>query len=301
MKLVKKIIKVVLFAILSLIIIFVLDYIRINIRYFITKNNYNEVFKVYGNRNKYVPQGLTYSSSYDVVLQTSYSSDVSKVFITDFKKNKLVKELKLINRDGSNSTKHVGGIATDNNKVWISNDYELDVYDLSEMFNTSKDSIKPIEEIKLPIRGDFCYYADGVLWIGEFYLKPFYDVEGGVPKLNGYKLDSDIDYNKPDYSLSLPKAVQGMVVFPNGEVGFTQSFTYLVNSNLSIYKDNLFDGKSFNKKNKIKTIKLPPMAEGMFYRDGYLYILFESSTDKYSLADPKMDRVIRYDVKKIIK
>ena len=301
MKLVKKIIKVVLFAILSLIIIFVLDYIRINIRYFITKNNYNEVFKVYGNRNKYVPQGLTYSSSYDVVLQTSYSSDVSKVFITDFKKNKLVKELKLINKDGSNSTKHVGGIATDNNKVWISNDYELDVYDLSEMFNTSKDSIQPIEEIKLPIRGDFCYYADGVLWIGEFYLKPFYDVEGGVPKLNGYKLDSDIDYNKPDYSLSLPKAVQGMVVFPNGEVGFTQSFTYLVNSNLSIYKDNLFDGKSFNKKNKIKTIKLPPMAEGMFYRDGYLYILFESSTDKYSLADPKMDRVIRYDVKKIIK
>ena len=301
MKLVKKIIKVVLFAILSLIIIFVLDYIRINIRYFITKNNYNEVFKVYGNRNKYVPQGLTYSSSYDVVLQTSYSSDVSKVFITDFKKNKLVKELKLINRDGSNSTKHVGGIATDNNKVWISNDYELDVYDLSEMFNTSKDSIQPIEEIKLPIRGDFCYYADGVLWIGEFYLKPFYDVEGGVPKLNGYKLDSDIDYNKPDYSLSLPKAVQGMVVFPNGEVGFTQSFTYLVNSNLSIYKDDLFDGKSFNKKNKIKTIKLPPMAEGMFYRDGYLYILFESSTDKYSLADPKMDRVIRYDVKKIIK
>ena len=301
MKLVKKIIKVVLFAILSLIIIFVLDYIRINIRYFITKNNYNEVFKVYGNRNKYVPQGLTYSSSYDVVLQTSYSSDVSKVFITDFKKNKLVKELKLINKDGSNSTKHVGGIATDNNKVWISNDYELDVYDLSEMFNTSKDSIQPIEEIKLPIRGDFCYYADGVLWIGEFYLKPFYDVEGGVPKLNGYKLDSDIDYNKPDYSLSLPKAVQGMVVFPNGEVGFTQSFTYLVNSNLSIYKDDLFDGKSFNKKNKIKTIKLPPMAEGMFYRDGYLYILFESSTDKYSLADPKMDRVIRYDVKKIIK
>ena len=301
MKLVKKIIKLFLFAILSLLIVFVLDYIRINIRYFITRNNYNEVFKVYGNSNKSVPQGLTYSSGYDVVLQTSYSSDVSKVFITDFKKNKLVKELKLINKDGSKSTKHVGGIATDNDKVWISNDYELDVYDLSEMINTSKDSIQPIEEIKLPIRGDFCYYTDDVLWIGEFYLKPFYDVEGGVPKLNGYKLDKEIDYNKPDYSLSLPKAVQGMVVFPSGEVGFTQSFTYLVNSNLSIYKDELFTGKSFNKKNKIKTIKLPPMAEGMFYRDGYLYVLFESSTDKYSLADPKMDRVIRYDVKKIIK
>lgn len=289
--------KVFILVILGLLLIFIIDYIRINIRYFVTRSNYEETFKVYGNRNKYVPQGLSYSKKYNIVLQTSYSKDVSKVFVIDFKSGKLIKDLKLINKDGTNSTKHVGGITTDDDKVWISNDYELDVYNLDDIINTKKGSIEPLEEIKLPIRGDFCYFDDNTLWIGEFYLKPFYDVDGGVPKLNAYKLKDNIDFNKPDTVKSLPKAVQGMVIFPDGKVGFTQSFTFLVNSNLSIYKDM----SKFNKKNHYKTIKIPPMAEGMFYKDGYLYILFESSTDKYFLADPKMDKVIKYNIKKIIK
>ena len=53
----------------------------------------------------------------------------------------------------------------------------------------------------------------------------------------------------------------------------------------------------FNKKNRLKRIKIPPMAEGMFYKDGYIYILFESSTENYSMADPKIDTVIKYKIK----
>lgn len=89
-----------------------------------------------------------------------------------------------------------------------------------------------------------------------------------------------------------------MVILPNGEFAFTESFTYLVNSNLDIY-ENIIDSDStkFNKKNRVKRIKMPPMAEGMFYKDGYIYILFESSTENYSMADPKIDTVIKYKIK----
>lgn len=295
---IKKIFKRILFFILIVLLILVFDYIRINIRFFASRNKYESAFKVYGNKDGYVPQGLAYSDKYNNVLQTAYSKEVSKIFITDFESGKLIKELKLINKDGTNNNKHVGGIAVNDEYVWISNDYELDIYNLDDIYNTNEDNIKAIEEIKLNIRGDFCYYNNNILWVGDFYLKPFYDVPNGDPKLYGYKLDDNINYDKPDYVYSLPKAVQGMVILPNGEFAFTESFTYLVNSNLDIY-ENIIDSDStkFNKKNRVKRIKMPPMAEGMFYKDGYIYILFESSTENYSMADPKIDTIIKYKIK----
>ena len=94
----------------------------------------------------------------------------------------MVKDLKLINKDNTSNTKHVGGIATYESIVWISNDYEIDIYNLDDVLS-KENSIKPTEEIKIPNRGDFCYFYDNILWVGDFYLKPFYDVPNGDPKL----------------------------------------------------------------------------------------------------------------------
>ena len=295
MIIVKKIIKILLIIILVVLLLFIIDYARINIRYLIDKKNYIKQYNVYGNKNGLTPQGLTYSKKYNVSIQTSYSKDISKIFIVNFKTGKLIKELKLINKDGTNNTKHVGGITTDDNKVWITNDYEVDIFSLSEIMNSDNDYIKSNEEIKLPIRGDFCYFYDNILWIGDFYLKPFYDVPNGDPKLNGYTNSENIDFNKPKYVVSLPKMVQGMSILPNGNVAFTESFTYLINSNLQVYKNILKEKNAkFDKSNLKYTKKLPPMAEGMFYKDDSLYILFESSANKYSLAYPKINKVIKY-------
>ena len=297
MKILKVILKVLLFIVIGILIILIIDYARINIRYLFSKKDYEEAFNIYGNKNGLVPQGLTYSEKYNVVLQTSYSKESSMVYVIDFKSGKLIKELKLINKDGTNNIKHVGGITTDDNYVWISNDYEIDVYNIEDIVNASSSSVKSIKEIKLPIRGDFCYYHDDILWVGDFYLKPFYDVPNGDPKLNGYKIDTEINLDKPDYVLSLPKMVQGMSILPDGSFAFTESFTYLINSNLSIYENILDKSNKFDNSNLIKTIKIPPMAEGLFSKDGYLYLLFESSSDKYSLAEPKVDKVLKYKIK----
>ena len=173
----KKVLKRIMIALLVILLIFIFDYVRINIRYYLTKDRYEVSFKVNGNKDGYVPQGLTYSNKYNVVLQTSYSKEVSKIFVTDFNSGFLIKELKLYNKDGNPNNKHVGGITTNDDIVWISNDYELDIYSLDEIINTSNDYISAIEEKKIPNRGDFCYYSDNILWIGDFYLRPFYDVK----------------------------------------------------------------------------------------------------------------------------
>lgn len=311
MKHLKKVLIILIILVLSLFFVLLLDYARLNVHYLINRKNYTETFDVQGNLSNYVPQGLTYSNTYNIVLQTSYNSNhnVSMLYVIDFETGNLLKQLKLINSDNSVNTNHVGGITTNEETVWITNDYEINEYSLEEIINTENNYIKSIKNTKLPNRGDFCLYHENILWIGDFFLNPFYKVPDNNPLLMGYNIDNikdDLNYNVPNYIISLPKMVQGMVITPDNKFVFTTSFTPFINSNL-IYYNNVLEEKhesynlngheipyyKFSKKNFEKNIKLPPMAEGMFNIDNNLYILFENSSNTYFYAFPKLRKVIK--------
>ena len=118
----------------------------------------------------------------------------------------------------------------------------------------------------------------------------------------------NIDYKKPKYVISIPKMVQGMVILPNNTFAFSRSYSYLIRSDISIYKNILKDDTdkhydiegneipyyTFNSNSMIDRIKLPPMSEGIFYKDNYFYILFENNSNKYIFAYPKIDKIIKY-------
>ncbi len=305
-KVIRRIVKWIVFIVGLILAIFMLNYLRINIRYYLEKKNYMESFDVAGNTNGYVPQGMAYDRTNNVVLQTSYNGDgeVSKLYVTDFRTNKLIKELSLKNTDNTDNKLHVGGVATNGTTVWITSDYQVNEFSLIDILTTNNNYIKSLKNSKLPIRGDFCYYKNNELWIGDFFLKPFYPVPDDTPLLFKYDI-KNLDYNKPLLAISLPKMVQGMVITDNNEFIFTRSFTYLINSSLTTYKNVLNDKPDtyklnnyeipyyhFNRDNRIKNEKLPPMAEGLFIRNNELYILFENSSDHYSLALPRMSKVI---------
>lgn len=309
MKYLKLVLKILVGVVVLVVTILIIDYFRLNVSYSINKNKYGEAFDIQGNTNHYVPQGLAYSSLYNVVLQTSYNSDHtgSMLYVTDFSSGKLLKSLRLIDINDKDNNKHVGGITTDNKTVWITNDYEVDEFSLDEIINTDLDYVKCLSNAKLPNRGDFCLYHDGTLFIGDFYLKPFYDVPNGNPILIAYDT-SNLDYSNPSYIISLPKMVQGMEIVGDKFI-FSQSFTYLISSTLSVYESPLnsdYSYYSFNGKNipyysfdKVYSkYKLPPMAEGMFYQYDNLYILFESSSDSYSFALPKVNKILKYKIDK---
>ena len=307
MKYLKLVLKGLVGFIVFVLFVFIIDYVRINVSYSINKDKYIESFDIQGNTNHYIPQGLAYSSLYNVVLQTSYNKehDVSMLYVTDYDSGKLLKSLKLIDVNDKDDNKHVGGISTDNKTVWITNDYEVDEFSLEEIINTNSYYIKSLKNTKLPNRGDFCLYHDGTLFIGDFYLKPFYDVPDGNPLLMAYDV-SNIDYSSPSYVVSLPKMVQGMEIVGDKFI-FSQSFTYLINSTLSIYNkptENGYyklNGKDipYYKFDKVYIkYKLPPMIEGIFYKDDYLYMLFESSSDGYSLALPKIKKILKLKIDK---
>jgi hypothetical protein len=85
--------------------------------------------------------------------------------------------------------------------------------------------------------------------------------------------------------------VQGMAITEENNFVFTRSYTNLVNSKLTIYKDMTQENHVL-----LKKINLPPMAEGIFYKDNEIYILFENSADKYFFAYPKIKRIIKISV-----
>ncbi len=312
MKYLKKAFKYARIILLIIVFILIADYLRLNILYTLSKDKYIETdIPVQGNKGKYTPQGLTYSDKYKVVLQTSYNSKhtVSMLYVSDFKSGKLLKKLKLKELDDSDNIHHVGGITTNNTKVWITNDYEINEYSLEEILKTNNDYVKSNKNIKLPNRGDFCTYNNNILWIGDFFLKPFYPIKDDNPLLMGYILKEEIDYNSPDYIISLPKMVQGLAITEDNKFIVTQSFTNLINSNLSIYSNPLTNKQEiyklngqdipyyhFNKDNLIENVKIAPMAEELFYKDKQLYILFENSSDTYFYALPKINKIIKYKI-----
>lgn len=308
MKFLKKMIIFIICCVLIIILLLLLDIFHFVVLYQFQRRNYQDSIPVLGNTNHYVPQGLAYSEKYDVVLQTSYNSDhkVSMLYVTDFSSGKVLKKLKLKEIDQSDSLHHVGGVATDDRTVWITSDYEVNEYSLHNILNTNDGYIQSSKNHKLPIRGDFCTFHDNILWIGDFCLKPFYPVPDDNPLLLGYSNWND--YDKPEVILSLPKMVQGLTFNDKNQFVFTTSFTNLIPSNFLIY-DNILENKSneiytlkgreipyyvFLKKDLVEKVHMPPMAEGLFFKDSSYYILFENSSDHYFYAFPKLKNIIQY-------
>lgn len=295
----------------TIIAIILLDYMILNLSYAIGKNKHEHAFLTQGNTDGYVPQGMAYSEKYNIVIQTSYSSkhEPSKIFITDFSTGKLLKSYKLIDTNERYDTSHVGGVATDGKTVWITSDYSIREYNLDKLINSNSDYMRYTAKADIGIRGDFCYHSGNTLYIGDFYLEPFYDVPNNTPMLYAYNTEAEYSYANPEYVISLPKMVQGMTILPDNKFVFSTSFTNLVESSLLVYENVLnekadrynVNGKNvpyykFTKKNQSKSIKIPSMAEGIFSIGNEVYVLFENCSDKYFYAFPKINHVVKYKI-----
>ena len=151
---------------LIIVILFIIDYIKINIQYNSIKNKYKSTYKIVIETG-YAPQGLTYSEKYDAIIESSYSykNNESKIYVIDFKTKRLLNEFIL-----EKNKHHVGGITTNEDILYITNDHYLYTYDLKEIMNTGLTSIKETSKKKIKNRGDFCLYHDNTLWIGDFAL-----------------------------------------------------------------------------------------------------------------------------------
>ena len=321
-KIIKALINIAIAIVTTVTSIFILNYLRLNIFYNLTKNNYSEFTEIPDLNIGYVPQGMCYVSSKNIILQTSYNDEASsRLYVFDYNRKELICKFDLKDSSGHDIQSHVGGVASNGNKVWICGDSTLYIYNLSEILSSSENSIKSLKELTLNNSSDFCFYQYNkitnnpneshyynILWIGSFIVNLNPLSKPAIPLLYGYNLEKGDDItsiDNPDYTVAIPDKVQGLYIDTENNFYFSRSYSGFLSSTIDIH-ENILNSKTseyldnakriqyhdYRNTRRIRSIILPPMAEGIFIKDDKLYIIFESAALKYNFVKPKINKIL---------
>ena len=215
-----------------------------------------------------VPQGLCIINN--KIYITCYKTDNSNSCVIEYdKKGNELRRIDLV------SKAHVGGIGYNkkNNTVYICDvngtisSYRYPSFKKNNTYDIAfSNGSKLIEKEKLVCSYLTCH--NDILYVGSFNLRK----NGLVKKYN-------IDKTNINYigEFIVPNKVQGLTFYKNNMI-ISRSYGRRKNSELLIfnYDENKTDYLKQNKK-----YKFPPMLEQITEMNNDLYLLFESSSNKY--------------------
>ena len=261
----------------------------------------------------YVPQGFCYIDSLDMFAITYYSDDDinSIAVLIDAKSGERIKTVKLCYADETPCMAHVGGVADIGDSLIISTGKSVRRLKLDDILNAEDYSyVYFCGQLKTDMQASYVCSYKNYLFVGQFYsYKPdgSYDtpVEQRIYTPNGrrnyamcekYDL-SDMDKvfedgtAEPLMVISMPNSVQGIAF--DGET-FVTSSSYTFNNASKIRYYNLNESEYvFNmngvdtplyfleEKEAVKTVKVPPMSEGIDFYNGKIAGIFESGASKF--------------------
>lgn len=270
-------------------------------------NNAKRELPIPGVNDGYVGQGLDYIEDKEVFITCGYSAkkgEASSVYVmnADGTNSKCT----LLKEDGSAYTGHTGGVAHYKDYCYITGADGCDVFALSDIL--TKSEAKKIGEIKSPTGHDPAYVTihGGKLYEGSFYRAGNYETPDNERITTPYGDENkaliyvyDLDDNAPFAVNQTPVAaysttglVQGMA-FTDKQIVLSTSYglaashlkyydlsklpqpaqTTVGNYTLDMY---YLDGSCLE-----KDVTAPPMSEEIVYKDGRLFIMTESASDKY--------------------
>lgn len=275
-----------------------------------------------------IPQGISYLPEEDWVIFAGYRDDggSSAIIASDRQTGEVVKEVHLLNVDGSVYSGHAGGVCVTEKNIFISN--------ASKLLRISLDTFRALpassecafeEEIPVPVNASYCSYNDGVLWVGEFQYGGEYKTDASHKVKSedgrfkawtcGYVLTGDTANEfkpealtgaaaTPDYILSMTERIQGITV-KDGQIYLSQSYgrknastLYRFSNVLENEPDATADVNGvtvpiwcLDKGVRTGALICPPMTECLTTVDGAVYVLFESGANKYKDSKNPMDRV----------
>jgi hypothetical protein len=277
-------------------------------------------FVIAGLKQGAVPQGLTLLS--DGWALTSHYFDnglPSCIVTTDRNTGKAIKTLHIMEPDGSQHNGHVGGIAADENSLWIASDAFLYRGNLLAITTNSADGVFRTMakfETEAAHEAAFCSVFDGFVWAGEFALEDKYptppshqlvarDGTSRTGWICGY--DPIKGFKHPERALSIPDRTQGILAADN-YIFLSRSYGRRNRSSIEIFNNPFseaphktvqsLDGSDvplwfLDGKNHVRSIDLPPMSENIAADDGKLLILFESGASKFKWFGKKpIDQLI---------
>lgn len=284
-------------------------------------NSFNKSFVIPGLFEGIIPQGICYDEVSGFILVTGYYEDglfPSMVMCIDQKSGELVSAHPLTNTEGEPYYGHAGGIASSQNTVFITTDYECYTFTSTALKETKNgEAIRFTGKFKLNTLGSFACIHNNIFWTGDFIEsddkerekvtdvttlnsgETFYAycegyiLEEGLPSVKS--INSQANGYIPDYFLAIPEQVQGMAFTKSDKIIFSTSYGRRNDSKIYIYDDILTEDKIGTKKvdNKnvdlyacsnemlVKEITAPPMSEGLAVHPDGIYLIFESGAAKY--------------------
>ncbi len=275
-------------------------------------------FVIPGLSENFVPQGLAFCEYLDSFMISGYSDIGGAAYIITVSagSGRINGEYKILLPDGSDFTGHSGGIATYGRYVYITDGYLLCYVSVFD-FDGASSEVRISGRVNLPTSASFVSIYDGYLWAGNFFHRTpvsrsdisATDSYGDVFRtaILGYRLDwlhsggirqseGKIDNTaKPFAVIFAPDEVQGAAFAADGRVYLSCSYGRRNMSVQSLYKYPLADSAAdyvsiggrtvpawfLNNDYLIKTVSAPPMSEGAVFRDGKMYVVFESAASKY--------------------
>ncbi|MFP4629992.1 MAG: hypothetical protein ACLFMQ_04610 [Desulfohalobiaceae bacterium] len=288
-----------------------------------------------------VPQGKAYIPEADLLVISSYMSQelpgvLTFVSLQDFE---LKKVLWLYNQDGSMHQGHLGGLARTREHLWIASDRTVYRVPLQQVLAAeAEDMLFLGPGWSTEVRASFATASQSVLYVGEFRTsgkryatKPShaYSTAGGGRNqalMAAFPLDSDTDDIQdhklisgtayPAYFISIPDRVQG-AAFAGNHIILSQSYGRRNSSSLSVYRapfaetsEDVFEFENglqipvwhLDSSRHVRTVKAPPMSEGIARVNGQLAVLFESGAGKFSrFASLPLDRVQLVDLELLLR
>lgn len=251
------------------------------------------------NATRMVPQSITFAGKYLLISAYDYTKkQESVIYIMEKSTRKYLTTLVLPH------TGHVGGITYDGTNIWITYGKNLQSFKFSHIqaaVNSGKEYYelyKIDSTCPMPETVSYVTYYKNKIWAGAYS-------ETSKKYMYGYTINNKS--GAPSLTATnrvlMPNRTQGVAFTSSGKMIISRSCQTKKGrrgfmSKLVTYKPTWDLTKYSVKKNsKKKTVKMPPMNEGIAIKGSYTYVVYESPA--FSECQAPMDRVTAFKTSKI--
>lgn len=246
-----------------------------------------------------VPQSVTFAGNYLLISAYDYTKkQESVIYVMNKTTRKYITTIVLPH------TGHVGGITFDGENVWVTYGKNLQSFKFNQV-QAAVLSGRPYYEIyrfasvvKMPETMSYVTYYNNRIWAAaysEFSSKYMY----------GYTIQNKSAAPSLTYTnrILMPNRTQGVAFTTSGKMIVSRSCQTKKGrrgfmSQLETYQPTWdYTKLSIKKNKKKKTVKMPPMNEGIAIDGAYTYVIYESPA--FYECQAKLDRVTAFKTSKI--
>ena len=251
------------------------------------------------NATRMVPQSVTFAGNYLLISAYDYSKkQESVIYIMDKKTRKYLTTLVLPH------TGHVGGITFDGENVWVTYGKNLQNFKFSHI-QAAVTSGKPYYElcrfssvIPMPETMSYVTYYRDRIWAAAYS-------ETSKKYMCGYTISNKSGTPALTYTnrIQMPNRTQGVAFSSSGKMIVSRSCQTKKGrrgfmSQLDTYNPTWdLSQKTIKKNSRKRTVKMPPMNEGIAISGSYTYVSYESPA--FGECQAPLDRVTAFKTSKI--